>query len=41
MSNLALFQEKEIRRHWDAKQEKRYFSVVDIVIDGLSTRAWN
>lgn len=31
MSNLALFQEKEIRRHWDAKQEKRYFSVVDIV----------
>ena len=31
MSNLALFQEKEIRCHWDAKQEKRYFSVVDIV----------
>jgi hypothetical protein len=31
MSNLALFQEKQIRRHWDEKQEKRYFSVVDIV----------
>ena len=29
--NLALFQEQKIRRHRDEKQEKRYFSVIDIV----------
>lgn len=28
---LALFQEQKIRRHRDEKQEKRYFSVIDIV----------
>jgi len=29
--NLAIFKGKNIRRHWDKKQEKCYFSVVDIV----------
>jgi len=28
---IALFSGQEIRRHWDAKQEKWYFSVVDAV----------
>jgi hypothetical protein len=28
---LAIFQGKKIRRHWDEKSEKWYFSVVDIV----------
>lgn len=31
MSNLAIFKEKKIRRLRDEKQEKRYFSIVDIV----------
>lgn len=30
-SNLVLFKGKHIRRHWDKKQEKWYFSVVDII----------
>lgn len=30
-SSLTLFKGKKIRRHWDEKQEKWYFSVVDIV----------
>ena len=30
-SNLAIFQQQKIRRHWDEQQEKRYFSVVDII----------
>lgn len=29
--NLAIFKQQRIRRHWDEKQEKRFFSVVDIV----------
>ena len=28
---ISIFEGKKIRRHWDAKQEKWYFSVVDIV----------
>ena len=28
---IALFKGKQIRRQWDAKQEKWYFSVIDIV----------
>jgi hypothetical protein len=28
---LTIFKQQRIRRHWDEKQEKRYFSVVDIV----------
>ena len=30
-NNLALFSGQEIRRFWDEKQEKWYFSVVDVV----------
>jgi hypothetical protein len=30
-NQIALFQGKEIRRHWDADQGKWYFSVVDVV----------
>lgn len=30
-SELAIFQGKNIRRHWDKKQQKWYFSVVDII----------
>ncbi|MFA6251930.1 MAG: hypothetical protein WCX74_00770 [Candidatus Paceibacterota bacterium] len=28
---IAIFEEHPIRRHWDEKQEKWYFSVVDII----------
>ena len=28
---IALFEGKQIRRHWDERQEKWYFSVVNIV----------
>jgi hypothetical protein len=34
-THLRLFQNKQIRRHWDEKGEKRWFSVVDII--GLLT----
>ncbi len=30
-SKIALFEGRKIRRHWDEKQEKWYFSVVDII----------
>src|SRR3989338_1991067 len=28
---ISTFQDKEVRRHWDEKQEKWYFSVIDII----------
>ncbi len=31
MSNIKLFEHKKIRNHWDAEQEKWYFSIVDII----------
>lgn len=31
MSNIKLFESKKVRTHWDAVQEKWYFSVVDVV----------
>ncbi len=31
INNIALFEGREIRREWDPKQEKWYFSIVDIV----------
>lgn len=31
ISNIAIFNQKKIRRHWDNKKELWYFSVVDIV----------
>ncbi len=30
-TKIAIFQGKQIRRHWDKKQEKWYFSVVDVI----------
>lgn len=30
-NNIAVFQNKEIRRHWDEKKEEWYFSVIDII----------
>jgi len=30
-NQVALFQSKKIRRHWDGKGERWYFSVIDIV----------
>jgi hypothetical protein len=31
VSELAIFEGKQIRRHWDDKKELWYFSVVDVV----------
>ena len=31
MSNIKLFEDKKIRSHWDEKEEKWYFSVIDVV----------
>ncbi|MGD9707533.1 MAG: BRO family protein [Candidatus Delongbacteria bacterium] len=31
MSNIKLFESKKIRSHWDEKEEKWYFSVVDVI----------
>lgn len=31
MSNIKLFQSKQIRTQWDKEQEKWYFSIVDVV----------
>src|SRR3989338_9924247 len=31
ISKISVFEGKKIRRYWDEKQEKWYFSVVDIV----------
>ena len=30
-TKLAIFEGKKIRRHWDEKREKWYFSVVDVI----------
>ncbi|MDA1079868.1 MAG: Bro-N domain-containing protein [bacterium] len=29
--NIALFNQKKVRRHWDAEKEEWYFSVIDVV----------
>jgi hypothetical protein len=31
MSNIKLFESKKIRSHWDAEEEKWFFSIVDVV----------
>lgn len=31
MSNIKLFESQKIRSHWDAEQEKWYFSVIDVI----------
>ena len=44
-NEITLFEDKEIRRLWDEKQEKWYFSVVDVVgilVDSVDPRKyWN
>ena len=32
MSNIKLFESQKIRSHWDAEQEKWYFSDIDIIL---------
>jgi hypothetical protein len=29
--SIILFNQQEIRRHWDGEEELRYFSVVDLI----------
>ena len=31
MTNVQLFESKSIRSHWDAEQEKWFFSVIDVI----------
>ncbi len=31
MSNIQLFEQHQVRSHWDGEQEKWYFSIVDVV----------
>ncbi len=31
MSNIKLFEEKQVRSYWDSKEEQWYFSVIDVV----------
>ena len=31
MSNIKLFESKQIRSQWDAEAEKWYFSIVDVI----------
>ncbi len=31
MSNIRLFQAQQVRTHWDNKQEKWFFSIVDVI----------
>jgi hypothetical protein len=31
MSNLKLFESKQVRSQWDIDQEKWYFSVIDVI----------
>jgi DNA-damage-inducible protein D len=30
-TSIALFHEKQVRRHWDADKELWYFSIVDVI----------
>src|SRR5438445_4671754 len=43
MSNIKLFESQKIRSHWNAEQEKWYFSVIDIILaltDSNNTRRY-
>jgi DNA-damage-inducible protein D len=31
MSNIRLFEDKQIRSHWNEEEQQRYFSVIDVV----------
>ena len=45
MSNIKIFNDNEIRTHWDANKEEWYFSVVDVcgVLSGSKQprKYWN
>ena len=30
-NNIKLFEERKIRSHWDAEQEKWWFSIIDVI----------
>lgn len=30
-NSLKVFEKKQVRTHWDAQQEKWYFSIVDVI----------
>ncbi len=38
-NKIQIFNDKKIRTHWDAEQEKWYFSIVDVV--GVLTESEN
>ncbi|MBI2595675.1 hypothetical protein HYW46_02985 [Candidatus Daviesbacteria bacterium] len=38
---IVTFKDKKIRRHWDEKTEKWYFSVVDIIAKNYNLSAKN
>jgi len=29
--SIILFNQKEVRRHWDSEKERWYFSIIDII----------
>ena len=31
MSNIKLFEQKQIRSHWDEKEQQWFFSIIDVV----------
>lgn len=42
MSNIKLFESKKIRSHWDAEQEKWYFSVdiIEVLTESPNARKY-
>ena len=40
-NSIRLFESSKVRTHWDAKEEQRYFSVIDVIAiltDSLNPR---
>jgi len=31
MSNIKLFEDKQVRTHWNEKEQQWYFSIIDVV----------
>ena len=44
-NNLKLFEQKKVRSHWDEKEEKWYFSIIDVIeiltVTGRGRKYWN
>jgi len=40
MSNIQAFNHQKIRSHWDEKEEKWYFSIVDVLTDSPNPRKY-